>query len=170
MNFKSLLSALSIVALLSACSSEKNTKEEVKSIYLQNTLSADRVDEPIILKESFVKEVLLKEDAKNIYFETVEGDKIPFQLDEINGVKEYSLECNFKANEKKQIIVKTSETAIAEFKHYTNVRLGKDANFDGIYDDMKEDVRDPNHLPGSVPVLYQMEGISWENDKVGYRS
>ena len=170
MNFKSLLSALSIVALLSACSSEKNTKEEVKSIYLQNTLSADRVDEPIVLKESFVKEVLAKEDAKNIYFETVEGDKIPFQLDEINGVKEYSLECNFKANEKKQIIVKTSETAIAEFKHYTNVRLGKDANFDGIYDDMKEDVRDPNHLPGSVPVLYQMEGISWENDKVGYRS
>ncbi len=168
MNFKSFLSVFSLIVLLSACSSEN--KEELKSIYLQNNLSVDRVDEPIILKESFVKEVLSKVDAKNIYFETVDGKKIPFQLDEINGVKEYSLECNFKAGEKKQIIVKTSEEALPKLKHYTNVRLGKDANFDGVYDDMKEDVRDTNHLPGSIPVLYQMEGISWENDKVGYRT
>ena len=168
MNFKSIFSALSLIVILSACSSEK--KEELKSIYLQNTLSVDRVDEPIILKESFVKEVLSKKDAKNIYFETVDGKLIPFQLDEINGEKEFSLECNFKANEKKQIIVKTSDKEVTPFKHYTNIRLGKDANNDGVYDDMKEDVRDANHLPGSYPVLYQMEGITWENDKVGYRT
>lgn len=168
MNLRSIISAFSLILILSACSSEK--KEEINSIYLQNNLSVDRVDEPIILKESFVKEILSSEDANNIYFETVDGKLIPFQLDKINGENEFSLECNFKANEKKQIIVKTSEKAIPEFKHYTNIRLGKDANNDGVYDDMKEDIRDPNHLPGSIPVLYQMEGITWENDKVGYRS
>lgn len=168
MNLKSIISALSFIVVLSSCSSEK--KDEIKSIYLQNTLSVDRVDETIILKESYVNEIIGSKSAKNIYFETLDGKKIPFQLDVINGVKEFSLECNFKANEKKQIVIKASDIPIAEFKHYTNIRLGKDANNNGIYTDMKEDVRDPDHLPGSIPVLYQMEGISWENDKVGYRS
>ena len=167
MDFKNTLFVLSIVAILSACTSEK---EEVKSIYLKNNLSIARVDEPIILKESFVKKLLVNNEVKNIYFETVDGEKIPFQLDNINGVKEFSLECDFKSNEKKQIIVRTSNNKIEEFKDYTNIRLGKNVDNDGIYQDMKEDVRDPNHLPGAVPVLYQMEGISWENDKVGYRS
>lgn len=166
MNIKQLITTIIIALALASC----NNNSDEKYISLENTLSVYRISEPIVLKETFVKNVLKNNDAKNIYFETIKGEKIPFQVDEIDGEKEFSLELDFKANEKRQILVKISDKPIATFKKYTNIRLGKDANNDGIYEDIKEEVRDANHLPGAIPVLYQMEGISWENDKLGFRT
>lgn len=155
---------------MSSCS-ETDKAVEQKNIVLQNKLEVDRLGEIVIVPAKEINDLLgeVKEGA-NVYFESQNGDAIPFQYDVINGEGEYALEVDFKANEEKNIVVKTTSEKIEDFKHYTNIRLGRDADFDGIYDDVKEEVRDPNHLPGSVPVLYQMEGISWENDKVGYRS
>lgn len=132
-------------------------------------MAFDRVDEPIVLNELIIKKIVGNNKAKHVYFETETGEKIPFQADSIDGKLQYSLECNFKANESKEILVLSSDKE-STFKAFTNVRLGRDADFDGVYDDINEEVRNPKHLPGSVPVLYQMEGISIENDKVGYRT
>ncbi|MEN8138047.1 MAG: DUF4861 family protein [Bacteroidota bacterium] len=171
MNFKKVLSLLSLSLMLMSSCSETDKAVEQKNIVLQNKLEVDRLGEIVIVPAKKINDLLgeVKEGA-NVYFESQNGDAIPFQYDVINGEGEYALEVDFKANEEKNIVVNTTSEKIEDFKHYTNIRLGRDADFDGIYDDVKEEVRDPNHLPGSVPVLYQMEGISWENDKVGYRS
>ena len=165
---KTLFILLSIVLL--ACSTEK--KGLVYKIVLKNTSSLVRIAEPIIFSQEKINAVLGKyESSESIYFENSTGEKIPFQKDVFNGNIEYSLSIDFKANEIKEIFIKIGNAAQKiEFVHFTNVRLGKDANADGIFDDIMEEVRDADHLPGSVPVLYQAEGISWENDKVGFRT
>ena len=156
--------------LLLSCSTEK--KEVKNKITLKNTLDIERIAEPVVISQEKIKVVLGSPELPGVvFFENSTGDKIPFQKDDFNDKTEYSLSLNFKANETKEIFVKIAgKDQIIEFVHYTNVRLGKDANADGIFDDIKEEVRDVDHLPGSVPVLYQAEGISWENDKVGFRS
>ena len=160
---------LLFIVLLS-CTTEK--KEVAHKIVLKNTSSLIRNAEPIVISQEKVDAVLgSSELSENIYFENSSGEKIPFQKDSFNGRIEYSLSVDFKANETKEIFVKIADKdQKIEFIPFTNVRLGKDANADGAFDDVKEEVRDANHLPGAVPVLYQAEAISWENDKIGFRS
>ncbi|RUA08850.1 MAG: hypothetical protein DSY82_06525 [Flavobacteriia bacterium] len=165
---KKLLFILFSILLLS-CSTEK--KETVYKIVLKNPLSIERTAEPVIITQKKIEKTLGKENQiKDICFEDKNGKKIPFQKDDLNGKTEYCFSIDFKANEIKDLYVKIADKdQKTEFTPYTNIRLGKDANADGIFDDIKEERRDPDHLPGSVPVLYQAEGISWENDKVGFR-
>lgn len=156
--------------IIFSCSTEK--KEVQPKIVLKNNTALMRTAEPIIISKKKIDEVLKEQKAGElVYFENNRGKKIPFQKDKLDGKTEYSLSIDFKANETKEIFVKTSaKDQKIDFVHFTNVRLGKDSNANGIYDDVNEEVRDPKHLPGSVPVLYQAEAISWENDKVGFRS
>ena len=165
---KKLFILLSIVLL--SCTTEK--KEVAHKIVLKNTSSLIRNAEPIVISQEKVDAVLgSSELSENIYFENSSGEKIPFQKDSFNGRIEYSLSVDFKANETKEIFVKIADKdQKIEFIPFTNVRLGKDANADGTFDDVKEEIRDEDHLPGAVPVLYQAEAISWENDKIGFRS
>jgi len=165
---KMLFILLSIVLL--SCTTEK--KEVIHKIVLKNTSSLIRIAEPIIISQEKIDAVLGSSgSSENVYFENSVGEKIPFQKDDFDGRTEYSLSIDFKANERKEVFVKIADKGQKiEFRPYTNVRLGKDANADGTFDDIKEEVREADHLPGSVPVLYQAEGISWENDKVGFRT
>jgi hypothetical protein len=165
--FKKLIFLLSI--LLFSCASEK--KQETTIFILTNPTSFERLAAPIVISQQKVNEILKVENTPNsIYFETETQEIIPFQKDTLNGKVEYSLSLNFKANESKKIVIlHSNENQKTEFQQFTNVRLGKDSNADGVFDDITFEVREPNHLPGSVPVLYQAEGISWENDKVGFR-
>ncbi len=158
-----------LTLILFSCSIEK--KEDTHIITAKNTLSIERNAEPVIITQEKIDKVLGKENqVKDIYFEDKNGKKIPFQKDDFNGKTEYCLSIDFKANETKELYVKISgKDQQNDFTPYTNIRLGKDANADGIFEDIKEERRDPDHLPGSDPVLYQAEGISWENDKVGFR-
>lgn len=154
--------------LFFSCSTEK--KEISNKIVLKNPSSFVRISEPIVICQDKIDAILGNDvDEGIIYFETLSGKKIPFQKDDFLGEIEYSLSLDFKENETKEILVKMAKTK-ADFQNYTNIRLGKDSNFDGIFDDVTAEARDANHLPGSQPVLYQAEGISWENDKVGFRS
>jgi len=166
---KKILFILLSIFLLS-CSTEK--KEVIHTIVLKNTSSLVRIAEPIIISQEKIDTVLGKSELPgSVYFENSTGEKIPFQKDDFNGNMEYSLSIDFKANETKEIFLKVADTGQKiEFVHFTNVRLGKDANANGTFDDISEEMREPDHLPGSVPVLYQAEAISWENDKVGFRS
>ena len=156
--------------LLFSCATDK--KETQHNIVLKNLSSLERIAEPIVISQEKITAVLgNKESGKAIFFETLSGEVIPFQKDNISGKTEYSLSLDFKPNQTKELVVKLiNNNQKNEFVHFTNVRLGKDANAEGSFDDINEEVRDANHLPGSVPVLYQAEGISWENDKVGFRS
>ncbi|MEN8187634.1 MAG: DUF4861 family protein [Bacteroidota bacterium] len=156
--------------LLLSCSTEK--KEVTNKISLKNPSSFERIAEPIIVSQEKIDAVLGgKIDGRSIYFENEKGEKIPFQKDDFTGNTEYCLSIDFKPNESKEIYIKISDSSLTnKFTHFTNVRLGKDENADGVFEDIIQEVRDTNHLPGSVPVLYQAEGISWENDKVGFRS
>ena len=165
---KKLFVLLSLVLL--SCTTEK--KEITHKIVLKNTSSLIRIAEPIIISQEKIDAVLGNfKSAESVYFENSTGEKIPFQKDNFSGGTEYSLSIDFKAKETKEVFVKIADKDLKiEFIPYTNVRLGKDANADGTFDDVKEEVRDANHLPGAVPVLYQAEAISWENDKIGFRS
>ncbi len=173
---KKIVFILLSIVLLSCATDKKEVTNlsagEAGKIVLKNSIAFERIAEPIIISQEKIDAVLgSSESSENIYFESSMGEKIPFQKDDFNGRIEYCLSVDFKVNEIKEVFVKIADKdQIIEFVHYTNVRLGKDANADGTFDDVKEEVREPNHLPGSVPVLYQAEAISWENDKVGFRT
>jgi hypothetical protein len=158
-----------LTIVMFSCSNEKNDIAPV--ISLKNPLSVYRTSEPVIISQKKIDKIFGKIDkGKNICFEDKKGNKIPFQKDILNGKTEYSLVLDFNPDETKKLLVKVScKDQDMEFRYYTNIRLGKDKNADGIFDDINEEIRDPDHIPGSVPVLYQAEGISWENDKVGFR-
>ena len=153
--------------LLFSCSEKQ---EVFPFITLSNPSDFERISEPIIISQSKIDAVLGSKN-QHIYFEDAQGTLLPFQKDELSGRIEYSLSLDFKPTESKKITIKIAEVSSTyDFIQYTNIRLGKDENADGIYDDIKSETRDPNHVPGSIPVLYQAEGISWENDLVGFRS
>ncbi len=159
------------ILALTVISCSKGVKEKVHTITIKNPLAIDRLAEPVILSQKKIDKVLGENiPGKFIYFEDKKGTKIPFQRDTFSGENEYCLSLDFKGSEVKQILIKVSDKDLSKnFRAYTNIRLGKDSNADGKFDDINEEMRDPDHLPGSNPVLYQAEGISWENDKVGFR-
>ncbi len=154
--------------LLISCTKRQ---EVIPSITFLNPSSFERIAEPIVISQSKINSILGDNNSVVIYFEDENGNLIPFQKDNLYDKVEYSLSIDFDANQSKKVFIKIADASYkSDFTAYTNIRLGKDANADGIYDDIHVEVRDPNHLPGAFPVLYQAEGISWENDKVGFRS
>lgn len=154
--------------LLFSCSKKQ---EIFSSITLSNPSSFERITEPIIINQDKINTVLGINNTLSIYFEDENGVQLPFQKDEFHDKVEFSLSVDFKANESKKIMIKIADsTTKIDFIKYTNIRLGKDEDADGIFNNVDNDNRNMDHLPGSIPVLYQSEGISWENDKVGFRS
>ena len=149
-----------------------NTENSIKYT-LENNTDIGIKNTPIIISASELLG-LTKNRKENevLAVKNEKGDFIPFQIDKVSeNQEEISFEIDLNANELKEVyFTLIPKNSLPEFINYTNVRLGKDSDFDGNFDDMLEETRDTAHKPEAVPVLYQMEGIAWENDKVGFRT
>lgn len=140
---------------------------------VKNSTDINRTDVRMVISTSEITELIkTAEENQTIAVKNISNEFIPFQIDTLaENQVEIAFVINLKANEETKVnITLIDKSELPEFQKFTNVRLGKDANFDGSFDDINEETRDTAHKPQAIPVLYQMEGIAWENDKVGFRS
>ncbi|MCG8474093.1 MAG: DUF4861 domain-containing protein [Cytophagales bacterium] len=161
-----------LTILLGLCFSCKDSKSQKIFFDLKNNLKIKRTSELVLINRTdFQKKWNKKTETTHFLILDEKENEIPFQLDDLNldgKWDQLAFTLDFQPQQTRRIYCKKIEKNPV-YKASTNVRLGKDAESNGSFEDLKAEKRDPNHKPQAVPVLYQMEGIAWENDKVGFR-
>ena len=158
-----IISAVFMVGF-AACS-KKNTFQ------LTNPLAVDRSDETIVLsradveaKWGFVPEGFAPTLLLN-------GQNIPSQADDLNGDGKWDeLVFLFDIKASETISLEVENVALAAyplFEKRTNVRLGIKQQ-DGSYPEV--DHYEAISVKDSFQIIAQGEGVSWENDKMGFRN
>jgi hypothetical protein len=154
-----------ILLLGFAASAKKNI------IKLTNPLAVDRMDEIIILSRSEVEKKIGHISYGFAPVVQLRGQNVPSQADDINGDgqwEELAFLISLKASE--TIAVELKPVAIANypvFEKRTNVRLGI-LQPDGTYPEVDHYKALPCN--GSFKIIAQGEGVSWENDKMAFRT
>ena len=158
-----ILSAMLLVGF-SACAKKNALK-------LVNPLAVDRPDETIILKRADVESKfgVVPEGFAPIL--KLKGHNVPSQADDLNDDgkwDELAFTINFKASETISLEVENvAVNAYPEFEKRTNVRLGI-RQADGSYPEV--DYYKALLCNNSFQIIAQGEGVSWENDKMGFRN
>ena len=168
-NYLQIVSFLIIVLTIFSC----NTPSENLKFKIANNAKFDIENAQIVIPISEISELLeTKTENQTIAIKNSVNKFIPFQIDTLseNNI-EIAFVIDLKANESAEISISlVPDSSSTKFQQFTNIRLGKDSDFDGNFEDIKEETRDTSHKPQASPILYQMEGIAWENDKVGFRT
>ena len=158
-----ILSAVCLVGF-TACA-KKNT------IQLTNPLAVDRLDETIILSRAEVEArsgIVPKGFAPILQ---LKGQNVPSQADDLNGDGKWDelvFTIHFKASETISLEMKNvALSAYPEFEKRTNVRLGIHQT-DGTYPEV--DHYKALSCKDSFQIIAQGEGVSWENDRMGFRN
>jgi len=153
------------VTLLQACSS-------VPALELKNEMKSARKDAPVVLKRELVAKAFgeIPSDKIPVVIDE-EGNDIPSQLDDLDRDGQWDelvFVCDMDADELKK--VKLNFVDPKELPAYivrTNVRLGvgsKEEGFKGT-----DHAVSPKGYTG-VPVMFQAESVSWENDIMAFRN
>jgi len=136
----------------------------------ENPLDADRADEVIVLARSDVAAKVDLEETKLPVFKTEEGILVASQVDDLDGDgnwDEVILLLDFKANQKKKLTVElVPEGEYPQFEKRTNLRLGIHQE-DGSYKEVDNYKAVPH--TEDFKIISQGEGVTWENDKIGFR-
>ncbi|BAX78498.1 DUF4861 domain-containing protein [Labilibaculum antarcticum] len=153
-----------VASFLSACSTSP-------VLELKNELALARKDASILIKRLDVKKFVGEIPVGKVPVVTDEkGNAIPSQIDDLDrdgSWDELALVCDFEANEVKKMglsFVVTDEAP--KYTVRTNVRLGlgnKEDGFVGV-----DQAVSPVGFVG-IPLSYQAESVSWENDVMGFR-
>lgn len=161
---KFLLTFLGALVLFIGCDVPKNT------FTLINPSDFDRMDELIVLsKKSILEQTTIPDGQVPVVYDGTE--LIPSQLDDLDGDgnwDELAFLHSLPAKVKQEIEIRfVSENEYPEFEPRTNVRLGI------LGDNGVENVTSVSFSAYELPVpllsTFQMDGIAWENDKVGFR-
>jgi len=141
------------------------------TIKLINPLAIDRPDETIILKRTDVEAIIGIVPNGFAPILKLKGQNIPSQADDLNGDgqwDELAFTIDFKASETISLDIENVGVKVyPEFEKRTNVRLGiKQPN--GTYTEFDEYKALP--CKDSFQIIAQGEGVSWENDKMGFRN
>lgn len=158
-----------LFALLIASLTVLGACKQQSTITLKNDLSVERTDEVIVLSRAEVeKRISIAEGFLPVF--KFNGQTIPSQVDDLDGDgnwDEVVLVLDFGADEYVEAIIETIDAAnYPEFEKRTNVHLGiKDGK--GSY----KEVESYDALPciDEFKVIAQGEGVTWENDKIGFR-
>lgn len=143
-------------------------KNREVTVSLQNPLAVERTDEAAVLTRA---------DLQPVSDETVpvvvdkDGNYVPCQLDDLDkdGVwDELAFVYDIAAGGKKELQVKWIAAAgYPQFETRTNVRYGKMTS-PGHIEELATDVHGKSLIRGKG-YPYQMDGVAWENDKMGFR-
>ena len=140
------------------------------TIILINPIAVDRPDETIIMNRTDVeaKFGVVPEGFAPIL--KLNSQNIPSQADDLNGDGKWDelvFTINFKPSETISLQVENvTVSAYPEFEKRTNVRLGI-RQPDGTYPEVDHYKALPCN--DSFQIIAQGEGVSWENDKMGFR-
>ncbi|MGE5447277.1 MAG: DUF4861 domain-containing protein [Bacteroidales bacterium] len=141
------------------------------TIKLTNSLAVDRMDEIIVLSRSDVEKQIGNIPDGFAPIVQIKGKNLPSQADDMNGDgqwDELAFLVQLKASE--TITIEIKKIAIAAypvFEKRTNVRLGI-LQADGTYPEVDHYKALP--CTDSFKIIAQGEGVSWENDKMAFRT
>ena len=146
-------------------------KKEAKLV-LENPLAAERTDETLILSRADVEKVTGVISDRLAPVLKKAGVLIPSQADDLDGDEkwdELAFTLDFQASEKVELLVDlVPVNEYPAFEKKTNVRLGlPDPEGKKEWKEVDHAVA-PAGLAG-FPTIPQGEGVSWENDKFGFR-
>lgn len=151
-----------------SASKEAKTEAESQSINLTNTLDMDRPDELIVLSKSSFP---TKEGMLPVLMDQ-NGKVLPQQHDDLDmdGTwDELAVVMSFAEKEVKTLSVAYKPAnEIPDFKERTSVRLGVQEAEGAPYKNVERFTLPENHKAHDP--LFHVEGVSWENDKVGFRN
>lgn len=140
--------------------------QEAQVIVLTNELDIEQEDAPVIVSRYQLKNIRNKWPV----VKDKEGAVIPSQLDDLDGdgewdelVAVYSLQPRQQAELKVEWVEQRPE-----YVKRTNIRFGKMTQ-PGKVEELASDWHDKYNLPRGKGYPYQMDGVAWENDKVGFR-
>ncbi len=155
--------AIIVPCLFQAC------KQEPKLV-LDNPLAAERIDETLIFSRADVEKVTGPVAETMAPVVKKAETLIPSQADDMDGDgkwDELAITLNFQASEKIELVVELVPVAeYPAFEKRTNVRLGLPKG-DGSWTEVDHAVAQVG-LAG-FPTIPQGEGVTWENDKFGFR-
>ena len=153
----------------------QNTHGQIATIRFTNKSETVRENESIVIKRTVIekktgslpnnKAILLLQENKII---------IPSQLDDSNldgNWDELAFQVTIPSKATLAITLKiVSKDSMPNFEKKTQAYMGVSRNKDGDFKYVKNEIRPKDHIAQSRPMLYQFEGVGWENDKVGFRS
>lgn len=154
-----------MAAVLSACSSSP-------VLELKNEMAQARKDAPVIINREAIKKLVGEIPTDKLPVVTDEkGNTIACQLDDLDrdGTwDELALVCDFEASEVKKVRLNFMMPEEApKYQMRTNVRLGVGSIEEGF--EGTDYALSPKGFMG-LPVIYQAESVSWENDIMGFRN
>lgn len=151
--------------VFSACSSST-------TLELKNEMAQARKDAPVVLTRAEIKKLVGEIPSSKLPVVIDEkGTVIPSQVDDLDQDgqwDELALVCDFTAKEVKKFKVNFVDVDKApKFTVRTNVRLGLGTIEKG-YKGTDHAISPKGYV--GLPLMYQAESISWENDKMAFRN
>ena len=162
---KPLLAYILGFALVSACKETEPLK-----LVVTNPLDIDRTD-PVVIKRSEISSI-----SKGMYPVAVsnDGSLLPGQYDDLDGDGEWDewvMVVELQPKEVREFMISnTAEvTSVDPVGYSTNIWLGKRVGPEGRVEELLEETQVYDSTYVMDASRYQMEGIGWENDKIGFR-
>lgn len=161
---KHLILSSIILFLLISCKEEK-----VSTISLENTMNIERTDEAFIIRRDQLNP---KDEELVPIVSDTKGNYIVCQLDDLDKDgkwDELAFVYTLKANEKTDLKIEwIKKSDYPAFPLRTNVRFGKMIE-PGKVESLEHDWHGKENLARGEGYPYQMDGVAWENDKMGFR-
>lgn len=151
------------LVLLAAC-------QQTPVLTVENSLPIDVEDTPLTISRAAVEAQLPLKEGQ---FPLIQiGEVTPAQqLDDLDGDgawDEIALIAATQANTPVELKL-TAVVSYPEFPLKTSVYLGVDYDRSDNFLEKDKETRSPENIAMKYPMMYQMEGPAWENDKVGFR-
>ncbi len=144
-------------------------QSEVKFTF-KNPLAVDRADEVIVLTRADLAAKTELKDGMLPLFKTGAGKTVPGQVDDVDGDGKWDelvLLLDFEKNQEQELTVEwVTEENYPKYEKRTNLRLGIKQE-DGSW--KEEDNYKAIPYTEEFKVISQGEGVTWENDKIGFR-
>lgn len=164
-----------ILAMLAVMASACSPKGEI-TLQIANPADEQRDDATVLISRGEIFNWTEIPEGKFPQLYNENGEALPCQVDDVNGdglLDEFFALVDFAPKEQKKLFIRFIDPAdIPEFAYRTNVRLG-DASKPG-YPDLSSGNRlegiSYHNYSGNTDSNFQMEGVAWENDQVGFRN
>lgn len=142
-------------------------------LVITNNSGVSRTEDPVVISRQEMSELIdIPNSGKKLAL-SIKGKPIPAQLDDLNQDgkwDELAFQLDIDRNSKVEIKMKWVDPEDEPvFPKRVQLWFGVSENRDGKYQSVTRETRPDVWTPGMQPPRYQMEGPSWENEKVGFR-
>lgn len=146
-----------------------------QTLTITNPSKVKRENESFVLtRENIEKKTGKLTENKFIIILSEQNKIIPAQQDDVDqdgNWDELAFQITIPSTSSLVLKLKiTIKDSVPAFEKKTQAYLGISREKNGIFQSSKNEIRPKDHIAQSRPMLYQYEGIGWENDKVAFRS